>query len=212
MDVLEFIEDQLIANRLPLVAVTFAALPHGNTPVILALHWHAFVEVPLADGTEPVAFEAVPSSVLQVNARWDGCAELDNAILEAAWELGAWNLERTQAAPFRRPGADTTETTAAHQAFGKAGLMLNSQPAFVADAPDADDLIETAARSGYIHWLFRPVRGGLWAAPSDDITLEKGGYRNPACPLVSKPIVEPQQLRKRLREVYALGQSISLTH
>jgi len=73
--------------------------------------------------------------------------------------------------------------------------------------PDADDLVETAGRSGYVQWLFRPVRGGLWSAPTNDITLERGGYRNPACPLIGKPMVEAKQLRKTRKEIYPLRRS-----
>jgi hypothetical protein len=212
MDVLDLIENQLIANRLPIVAVTLTAVPHGNTPVVLALHWHGFVEVRLAEGSQPVAFQPVPSSVLQVNSRWDRCDDLDNGILEAAWELGAWNLERKQVAPFRRLGADAIETTLARHAFGKLDRRPDEPTPVVAEAPDLDDLIDAAGRSGYVQWLFRPVRGGLWPAPPDDITLEKGGYRNPACPLVGKPMAETNRLRKLRMEVYALGRSVSLVH
>ena len=45
MELLEQIESQLISNRLPLVAVTVAAVPYANTPIVLGLHWHGFVEI-----------------------------------------------------------------------------------------------------------------------------------------------------------------------
>ena len=37
MQLLDHIETQLISNRLPLVAVTLAAVPYANTPVVLTL-------------------------------------------------------------------------------------------------------------------------------------------------------------------------------
>jgi len=40
MELLERIETQLVSNRLPLVAITVAAVPYANTPVVLTLHWH----------------------------------------------------------------------------------------------------------------------------------------------------------------------------
>ena len=49
MQLLDCIETQIISNRLPLVAVTMAAVPYANTPVVLTLHWHGFVETRLAD-------------------------------------------------------------------------------------------------------------------------------------------------------------------
>ncbi len=87
MSLLGLIETQIISNRLPLVAVTLAAVPHTNTPTVLTLHWHGFVELRLTDDTNPVAYQSVPSSALQVNERWDHFNDLDNEALETAWEL-----------------------------------------------------------------------------------------------------------------------------
>ena len=205
MNLLDLIETQLISNRLPLVAVTLAAVPHTNTPVVLTLHWHGFVEVKLTEDSDTVAYQPVPSSCLQVNSRWDRFDDLDNETLETAWELGAWNLERTEAKPFQRPGAGLNETTLGRHAFGSSTVMLDGESPFVTDVPDVDDLVETAGRSGYIQWLFRPVRGGVWSEATEDLTLENGGYRNPTCPLISKPVIEPYRLREARRVVYPFG-------
>ena len=64
MELLEQIESQLISNRLPLVAVTVAAVPYANTPIVLGLHWHGFVEIKLIDAADaqPLRYESVPSS------------------------------------------------------------------------------------------------------------------------------------------------------
>ena len=92
MNLLKLIETQMISNRLPLVAVTLAAVPHTNTPTVLTLHWHGLIEVRLTDDSDAVAYQSVPSSALQVNERWDRFDDLDHEALETAWELGAWNL------------------------------------------------------------------------------------------------------------------------
>src|SRR5881392_1363361 len=99
MDLLDRIETQLISNRLPLVAVTVAAVPFANTPVVLTLHWHGFVETKLANVTDAnvIAYQAVPSSALQLNERWDRIDDLENGVLDVAWELGSWDLARTEA-------------------------------------------------------------------------------------------------------------------
>src|SRR5688500_15633883 len=80
MDLLDRIETQLISNRLPLVAVTVAAVPYANTPVVLTLHWHGFVEMRLADVTDAnvVAYQSVPSSAPPVNEITDAFDELEN--------------------------------------------------------------------------------------------------------------------------------------
>ncbi len=189
MQLLDTIETQLIANRLPLVGVSVAAVPYANTPVVLTLHWHGFVETRLADVTDAnvVAYQPVPSSALQLNDRWDRFEELEHAVLDVAWELGSWDLQRREARPFIRPGGSAQESLECMGAFGNLPVALEGQPPIVAEVPDGEELIDAAGRSGYVQWLFRPVRGGLWAEVAEDATLEQGGYRNPPCPVLSAP-------------------------
>ena len=205
MQLLDIIETQLVSNRLPLVAVTLAAVPHANTPFVLTLHWHGFVEVRLAETPQAntVAYKSVPSSALQVNERWDRFEELEHDLMETAWELGAWDLVRRDALPFQRLGADHIEALDCMSAFGASPQCIDGNSTFVAEVPDADDLLGCAARAGYHQWIFRPVRGGLWADVSDDLTLENGGYRNPPCPLLSKPPAD----RRNRKMVYQFGRS-----
>ncbi|HSD61482.1 MAG TPA: diguanylate cyclase [Burkholderiales bacterium] len=184
---LEIIEDQLVANRLPLVGVTVAATPHANTPVVLNLHWHGFVEVKLAAEGATVAWQPVPTSALQVNRRWDDLRDLELDTLETAWELGAWDLRRVEARPCGRPGAPQQEWIDCMTAFGTAPYEIDGEPPVVSEVPDAGDLIEAASRAGYLCWQFRPVWNGLWKDVAEDATLEKGGYRNPACPVMARP-------------------------
>ena len=211
MHLLDRIETQLISNRLPLVGVTIAAVPYANTPVVLTLHWHGFVETRLADVTDAnvVAYQPVPSSALQVNERWDRLDELENDVLDVAWQLGSWDLARVEALPFIRAGASEQESFECMGAFGTPPVLLDGQPPVVAEVPDAGDLIEAAGRTGYLQWVFRPVRGGLWADVSEDDTLEDGGYRNPTCPYVATP-TRLGETREPRRVVYQFGRNSRL--
>lgn len=206
MNLLDRIETQLISNRLPLVAVSVAAVPYANTPLVLTLHWHGFVETRLANVTDAnvIAYQPVPSSALQVNDRWDQLGELENDVLDVAWELGSWDLARIEAPPFVRPGACEQESLECMGAFGMLPVSIDGQPPMVAEVPDSDELIAAASRAGYVQWLFRPVRGGVWAEVAEDVTLEEGGYRNPPCPVLpaAAPVVRPRGTR---RHVYQLG-------
>lgn len=206
MELLEPIESQLISNRLPLVAVTLAAVPCANTPIVLGLHWHGFVEVTLINIKEAHAlrYDSVPSSALQINDRWDDFAQLNDAALRVAWELGAWDIARHEAPPVQRAGARPHEAMDCMTAFGLYPYQLDGGAPFVAEVPDADELMEVAAARGYVKWQFRPVRGGIWGEVSDDITLEKGGYRNAPCPRINKPFGFGQTRRV----VYRLGTSL----
>src|SRR5476649_763005 len=130
MHLLDRIETQLMSNRLPLVAITVAAVPYANTPVVLTLHWHGFIENRLADveEAEVVSYQAVPSSALQLNERWDRLEQLENEVLDVAWELGSWDLARTEALPFVRPGAPEQESFECMSAFGTMPLAIEGQP------------------------------------------------------------------------------------
>jgi hypothetical protein len=71
----------------------------------------------------------------------------------------------------------------------------------VADAPDADELLHLATERGYLMWLFRPIRGGLWAEYADDATLGSQGRRSPPCP--HRPI--PPRCDGNRKTVYRFG-------
>jgi hypothetical protein len=203
MKILERIEDQVTATGLPLVGITVAAVPCPDTPVILTLHWHGFIKEKLADVVEAtaVSFIPIPSSALQLNDRWDDLVAVDRAAMEAAWELGAWDVARAERPGCMRPGAGSTEALECLQAFGSFPFGINGQQVVVADAPDADDLLQLAAERGYLMWMFRPVRGGIWADYADDATLGPEGRRDPPCPL--RPI--PPTCEGKRKTVYRFG-------
>jgi hypothetical protein len=205
MNLLESISDQMAANNRPLFAITVAAVPCPDTPVILTLHWHGFVEEKIIDIDEAgtVAYTPVPSSALQVNDRWPDLSTLDRAAMEAGWELGAWDVARAERVGCLRPGAESREALECLQAFGAFPYGANGQQVVVADAPDAEDLVNLAARRGYLMWMFRPVRGGIWADVANDATLRPDGTRVPPCPFA--PL--PPSANGSARTVYRFGVS-----
>ena len=110
MQLLERIENQIAATGLPLVGITVAAVPCPDTPVILTLHWHGFVKEKAPDGERPehLSYSPVPSSALQLNDRWGDLLAVDRAALDAAWELGAWDVARAERKGCLRPGAPSS--------------------------------------------------------------------------------------------------------
>lgn len=205
MDFLDCIAEQITATHRPLVAVTVAAVPCPDTPVILTLHWHGFIEEKILDEeeAETIQYTSVPSSALQVNQRWNDFALIDRAALEAGWELGAWDVARAERPACARPGAASREALECLQAFGTFPFGVQVPQMVVADAPDADDLLEFASRRGYLTWMFRPVHGGIWAEVADDATLRPDGTRTPPCPLDPIPPVG----RGARKTVYRFGVS-----
>jgi hypothetical protein len=191
MNLLATITEHISAKPLPLVAITVAAVPCPDTPVILTLHWHGFVEEKIIEleEAETVAYTPIPSSALQVNHRWNDLTMLDRAAMEAGWELGAWDVARAERPGCARPGAKSSEALECLQAFGSFPFGLNDFQAVITDAPDVTDLIDLAARRGYLMWMFRPVHRGIWAEFADDSTLCADGTRTPPCPIESMPPV-----------------------
>ncbi len=120
MDVLDPIRSQIEAVKLPLYAITLTAVPRPDTPVLLMMHWHGFRREFLLEAPEaqPVGYKSVPVSALQLNERWRELETIDLAALEAAWELGAWDVARHWRRACMRPGADTREALECLQAFG----------------------------------------------------------------------------------------------
>ena len=210
MQLLDCIETQLISNRLPLVGVSVAAVPYANTPVVLTLHWHGFVETRLADVTDAnvVAYQPVPSSALQVNDRWDRFEELEHAVLDVAWELGLVGPRAARGAALRPPRrAPRRSRSSAWAPSATLPVAIEGQPPVVAEVPDGEELIDAAGRAGYVQWLFRPVRGGVWAEVAEDVTLAGGRLSQPAVPAPGGP--DAARPRRR-RVVYQFGRSDGL--
>ena len=184
MEILESITEQIACNRLPLVGVTVAAVSCPDTPVILTLHWHGFVKEPRVEGDEgnSLALTPVPSSSLQLNERWNDLIDLETATMEAGWELGAWDVVRSERPACLRPGAPAREAIECLQAFGNCPSAYEGKELVLSDAPDADELIKVAGQAGYLCWQFRPVYGGLWFGVHHDVSLNADGTRTPQCP------------------------------
>ena len=201
MNLLEPINEHIAAKPLPLVAITVAAVACPDTPVILTLHWHGFVEEKIIEleEAETVSYVPIPSSALQVNHRWNNFVMLDRAAMEAGWELGAWDVARAERPGCTRPGAKSSEALECLQAFGS--FPFGQTQAVVSDAPDVGDLINLAARQGYLMWMFRPVHRGIWAEFADDATLCANGTRTPPCPVEPVPPVG----RGAAKTVYRFG-------
>jgi len=201
MEVFDRIAEQIDAVRLPLFAVTLTALPRANTPALLILHWHGFGPDPerMSGGETRAARRPVPGSALQINAGWSAIAGLDNAMLDAAWRLGAWELDREERRACNTIGATEREALECRQAFGDDPFAGAAGTLMLAEAPDLPQMLQLGERVGYIRWKFRPVRGGVWSDTAEDDTLAQDGGRRPPCPVGVKPIVGTRVSRTRYR-------------
>ena len=203
MELFDKIAGQIDAVRLPLFAVTLTALPRANTPLLLILHWHGYRSDADAKVGGDIRVERlpVPGSALQINDHWHTITGLDGAMLDAAWQLGAWELDREEHRGCNTIGASEHEALECRQAFGEDAFSGAAGTLTVAEAPDRQEMLRLGARVGYIRWKFRPVRGGVWSSTAEDDTLAQDGGRRLPCPVVAKALVGTRISRTR----YHLG-------
>lgn len=183
MNIFHTLIEQMQVMQLPLTAVTLTAVPRADTPLLLMLHWHGFRKQPMAalPMLKPV-LQPVPGSALQINDRWRQPEMVEEAVLDAAWQLGAWDVQREEHRACTYIGATDQEALACKQAFGKYDEQLENE-LLVSEAPDRDEMLQLGAKVGYIRWQFRPVNGGVWQSTAEDDTLLEDGRRIPPCPI-----------------------------
>lgn len=207
MHIFDKVMDQAQSMRLPMIAVTLTAVPRANTPVLLGMHWHGFAkpQTPRAMPTDahPEKAVTVPSSALQVSEAWHALEHLDDAMLTAAWQFGAWDLVREERRGCNTAGATEKEALECKQAFAESPFDGSAEDCVLAEAPDRLALMQLGARIGYVRWQFRPVKNGLWQNTSSDDTLLSDGGRALPCPVVARPPVGVRTCQTR----YHLGRS-----
>ncbi len=203
MEIINAVHEQMDAVRLPLVAVTVTAVRRVNTPLVAILHWHGFRRAsPLVLPGIDIPPRPVPGSAIQLGQPWHRFEAVDEALLDAAWQLGAWELERVERRGCNVVGASSGEALACRQAFGDYGDGTAEREALLDGAPDRTELMQMAANEGYLRWLFRPVKGGLWRTLDEpDDTLGADGGRRPPCPVLPMS----RRTEARGRTVYRLG-------
>ncbi|WP_017523865.1 hypothetical protein [Pusillimonas noertemannii] len=202
MGIFDVIESHSRAMRVPLFAVTLSAVAKKRTPVLLILHWHSLhraTAMQLSDAQLPL--RSVPGSGFCLRSDWEDVAYWDQAMLDAGWRLGAWDVERLTCRPWWRLNAGQAETLACHRAFGFDPSMPQ-QTLIDPDDGTVSDLVEQASTQGYIRWLFRPRAYGVWQGlPDEDVTLAGDDMRAPPCPIQPMPF----DRHKAGRRLYRLG-------
>jgi len=97
MQIFDAVSAQISAMGLPLFAISATRAEWPDAPLLLFLHWHGFRRAtPLQLAGVPMPARAVPSSALQFDGPGASSTAAEEALLEAAWRLGAWQLERQQ--------------------------------------------------------------------------------------------------------------------
>jgi len=194
---------QIKLINLPLYAVSATAVNISDSPLLVFLHWHGFRRsTPLNIEGMKIPSRAVPSSALQFRGPWLSRTSPEEELLDLAWRLGAWSVERLHHRACNEPGAPTSEAYACRIAFGENPADYPSEVTLADDVPGRRDLMELAARKGYVRWLFHPVKGGLWKGVGyTDDSLNRDGGRESNCP------VSPLTTADTRRFKYQLGRT-----
>lgn len=96
------------------------------------------------------------TSILLPRALASSGEEIEEAVIEAAWVLGAWDICRIERPPLPA-GADWHEAKYGIPAnFGRNMYTIMGQPLVIGEYAQ-DDVIALAARDGYITWRFVPL-------------------------------------------------------
>jgi hypothetical protein len=201
MHVFDAVSAQISAMGLPLFAVSATRANWPDSPLLLFLHWHGFRRAtPLQLEGVTLPARAVASSALQFDDPLTSSVAAEEALLDAAWRLGAWQLERLQLRACNTAGAPAGEAFACRLAFGDNAAGYPDEPVLGGEPDARREQMELAARKGYLQWLFQPIKGGLWKGigPADD-SLSIDGGRPSDCPL------RPAPLGMDKRVVYQLG-------
>ncbi|HEY1092188.1 MAG TPA: diguanylate cyclase, partial [Burkholderiaceae bacterium] len=191
--IIDIIRQQVEILRRPLACVVLSTLARRSSPLLLLLHWHGFAvderqRAPPAPGG-PRERSPLPSSALQLKQAWSQLEQLDQQMLDAAWQMGAWDLVREENRACNTLGASAREAAACHQAFGNNPLDPDDQAHLIAEARDRAELHASAARLGYVRWSFRPVADGLWRDAGQDDSLLPSGRRLPPGPVAPRAAV-----------------------
>ncbi len=207
MQVFDKVMDQAQSIGLPVMAVALTAVSCPNTPVLLMVHWHGFARPQTPRHVQTSAIPAdpvgIPGSVLQVNDTWLAMEHLDNAMLQAAWQFGAWDLLREERRGCNTAGASDQEALECRQAFAENPFDGPADDYMLTQAPDRSELMQWGAQRGYVRWQFHPVKNGLWSNSGGDESLLADGSRRLPCPVAAKPAVGTRVRQTR----YRLGQS-----
>lgn len=111
-------------------------------------------------------------------------AEMEDAVIQAAWTLGAWDMCRLETAPLARGRSWSDPGCGIGTSFGHSDYVIAGQSLIVGDSAH-ERVCEIAAADGYITWRFvplclaTPIARRRWG--SKDSTLQ------PDCTRIGEP-------------------------
>jgi hypothetical protein len=95
-------------------------------------------------------------SVLRLTRESASLGEIEDAVFEAAWQLGAWDMVRLERPPLRPCATWREAGNGVAVSFGRNPYLIDGQPLQMGAAVP-DELLDLAARAGYVTWRFVPL-------------------------------------------------------
>lgn len=136
--------------------------------------------------------------------------ELESAVLQTAWELGAWDVSRLEHARLPVGAAWHEPRYGLMSDFGHSPYLICGQPMAVGDVAD-DDTCELAAASGWVTWTFVPM---CLTTPQTqkkhmgkDKTLTTSGKRTGIMPMMQMMWWHPIDPHTAHQHIYEMGKT-----
>ncbi len=142
-------------------SVSICAVHEWQHDAVMTITWSlpdssAAVEVPSLPGVTASVLSRPADTAILLPRELASPGEIEDAVMGAAWTLGAWDLCRIESPPLPA-GADWNEAKyGVTVGFGRNPYTIMGQPLVTGEYAQ-DDVCALAARDGYITWRFVPL-------------------------------------------------------
>lgn len=193
------------------VSATYSTAHAPVLTVVWSMPDHGFVsEAVSLPGVEATVYSR-PSDTTIVLYR-DGLApsDIEDIVLEAAWQFGAWDVVRSERAPMQSPDDWRMSRYGITSSFGRDTMAVLGQPLTQGDGvPDV--AMEEAARDGFVTWRFIPLSLATPTARSRwgdrDKTLNATCQRDGVPPISRGSWTRPREPQTAHDHIYQLGRA-----
>ena len=176
-------------------SVSLCAVRQWQHDAVLSITWSmpdggSSIDMPSLPGVTATALSRPSDTAILLARNLTTAPEIEDAVIGAAWALGAWDLCRIESPPLP-PGSDWHEARyGVGVGFGRNPYTIMGQPMVMGDRAE-DDVCATAARDGYITWRFVPL------ALATLIARQRWGAKDTTLQSDCTRVGEPGQYRGR---------------
>ena len=205
------------AAKLPALAgiyvnsVSVSSTYDFENDVIMKISWTMpSLEHNLQSGLKGVAktVMSTPADSTILIEHYDGYKNLEDQLMQSAWELGAWDISRLEKAPLPDAAEILSPSYGIAQSFGINPYTIDGSPMQLGENTDLET-IENAANHGYITWRFVPMATAkperIRIALTKDKTIKTNGTRDGLVGTARAKFWHPKNVGTGHEHIYQLG-------